>query len=90
MKYRKKPVIVEAIQWFKNGDHDKVISPPPHEYEEALFYSLENGVNLKSLGIIKTLEGLQIVCPTDWIIEGVVGEFYPCKAYVFEQTYEPC
>lgn len=40
-------------------------------------------------GWIDTLEGGHRVCPGDWIIEGVIGEFYPCKPDVFEQTYEP-
>ena len=39
-------------------------------------------------GWIDTLEGGHIVCPSDWIIEGVKGEFYPCKPDIFEQTYE--
>lgn len=40
-------------------------------------------------GWIDTLEGGHIVCPGDWIITGVNGEFYPCKPDIFEKTYEP-
>jgi hypothetical protein len=69
--YRKKPVVIEAVQWFQPGDHDAV--------------SLDkNGVS-----IVLTLEGPMIVTPGDWIIKGVVGEFYPCKPDIFEKTYEP-
>jgi len=39
-------------------------------------------------GWIDTLEGGHIVCPGDWIITGVKGEFYPCKPDIFEKTYE--
>lgn len=39
-------------------------------------------------GWIDTLEGGHIVCPGDWIIKGIKGEFYPCKPDIFEATYE--
>ena len=38
---------------------------------------------------IRTLEGTLFASPSDWIIKGVKGEFYPCKPDIFEQTYEP-
>ena len=38
---------------------------------------------------IPTLEGTMIASPGDYIIRGVQGEFYPCRADIFEQTYEP-
>lgn len=72
MKYRKKPVIVEATQWVKLGDHPAV--------RECVFG--------KSYGWIDTLEGGHIVSPGDWIITGVAGEHYPCKPDIFEATYE--
>lgn len=39
-------------------------------------------------GWIDTLEGGHIVCPGDWVITGVAGEYYPCKPEIFEETYE--
>lgn len=39
-------------------------------------------------GWIDTPEGGHVVCPGDWIITGVAGEFYPCKPHIFEMTYE--
>ena len=73
MKYRKKPVVIEATQWFKMGDHSAV---------EA---SLAND----QFGWIDTLENGHIVTPGDWIITGVKGEHYPCKPDIFDMTYEP-
>jgi hypothetical protein len=72
-QYRKKPVVVEAIQWFKIGDHPKVT---PHSQKDGT-------------GWIETLEGGHIVTPGDWIIKGVAGEIYPCKPDIFAMTYEP-
>lgn len=76
MKYRKKPVVVEATQWFKNGDHPMVIAYWVHDPD------------CKSRGWIDTLEGGHIVTPGDWIITGVKNEHYPCKPDIFEMTYE--
>ncbi len=71
-KYRKKPVVIEATQWFKDGDHPAVMS----------------GEFLYGQPYIKTLEGDHIVTPGDFIITGVKGEHYPCKPDIFEMTYE--
>jgi len=104
-KYRKKPVVIEAEQWFKIGDHskDKCVKfdngaryadtepkfvkqymRPGSPYEKCK----ECSKILHIHGWIDTLEGGHIVCPNDWIIKGVKGEFYPCKPDIFEQTYE--
>ncbi len=76
MKFRKKPVVIEAAQWFKDGDHWAVA-----RYESQ-------DPRLQGYGWVKTLEGGHIVTPGDWIITGVKGEHYPCKPDIFEQTYE--
>ncbi len=77
MKFRKKPVIIEATQWFKDGDHQAVSSfETPNE-------------DMQGFGWINTLEGGHIVTPGDWIITGVKGEHYPCKPDIFAATYEP-
>lgn len=75
MKFRKKPVVIEATQWFKHGDHPKVTIMP-------------RGRESATKGWIHTLEGGHEVTPGDWIITGVKGEHYPCKPDIFEQTYE--
>ena len=78
MKYRKKPVVIEAVQWFKDGDHPNV------------FVHTDGGqVWVNGQAYIETLEGRHLVTPGDWIIEGVQGELYPCKPDIFELTYEP-
>lgn len=80
-RFRKKPVIVEAIQWFKDGDHPAVISVLP---KYADYIPVIEGAT----GYIETLEGGHFVTKGDWIIKGVKGEYYPCKPDIFEQTYE--
>ena len=74
MKYRKKPIIIEATQWFKHGDHPQVIRYTDPESAK--------------IGWISTLEGGHIVTPGDYIITGIKGEHYPCKPDIFEATYE--
>ena len=76
MKFRKKPVVIEATQWFKDGDHPKV---RPSRFTQVT----------KRIGVIDTFEGEMVVTPGDWIITGVKGEHYPCKPDIFEMTYEP-
>jgi hypothetical protein len=86
MKFRKKPVVIDAVQWFPGNTHLKV----------RTCYKADTGqiVSVKVLGYdteiyaIHTLEGWHEVTPGDWIIEGVKGEFYPCKPDIFELTYE--
>lgn len=73
--FRKKPVVIEAKQWFKHGDHTEVMPLPFNDY-------------VKDRGIITTLEGDMVVTSGDWIIKGVKGEYYPCKPDIFEMTYE--
>ena len=81
MKFRKKPVVVEAVQWFKDGDHSEVM-PIPEKYKD--FVPAIEGAT----GYIDTLEGGHFVTAGDWIIKGVKGEFYLCKSDIFELTYE--
>ena len=76
MKFRKKPVVIEATQWFKMGDHPAVIEHPSANMNEAGF------------AWVQTLEGGHTVIPGDWIITGVKGEHYPCKPDIFLMTYE--
>ncbi len=77
-KFRKKPIIIEAEQFwpYKLPWPEGVIPNDP-----------TLAVNTK--GVIKTLEGWLTVSPGDWIIRGIAGEFYPCKPDIFAKTYEP-
>ncbi|MCP1147935.1 MULTISPECIES: hypothetical protein [Bacillus] len=85
MKYRKKPVVVEAIQYDGSQDsYDKL-----REFcGEIVGNWLDSFTNI-SVIYIQTLEGNLIVSPNDYVIKGVKGEFYPCKPDIFQQTYEP-
>lgn len=77
MKYRKKPVVVEAVQW--NGNNHKEVI----DFEE-------NKIWFDALGNIwiATLEGDMVAKKGDYIIKGVQGEYYPCKPDIFAETYE--
>jgi hypothetical protein len=86
MKFRKKPVVIEAAQWFKHGDHPAVY--PAVSKGVETWYAEQVGVDSADLGMIDTLEGPHYVIPGDWIITGVKGEHYPCKPDIFEMTYE--
>jgi hypothetical protein len=83
VKYRKKPVVVEAVQYLGAENLDEIVN--------FLGKDFHTQQNLKGeLRIfIETLEGPLWVTKGDWIIKGVAGEFYPCKPEIFEATYEP-
>lgn len=93
MKYIKKPVEIEAIQW--NGENHREMfnfltnntktDEPMTTYEDS-FYIDHN----KVYGglVIRTLEGEHLASVGDYIIKGIKGEFYPCKPDIFEMTYE--
>ena len=83
MKYKKKPVVVEAVRFV--------------DTEESILKLLELGLNPVQIDYdapdnpilkIETLEGLMIATEGDYIIKGVQGEFYPCKPDIFAETYE--
>ena len=78
MKYRKKPITIEAVQW--TGENIK-------EIERFTRGNAHYNLWLDTFEI-KTLERIIIVNVGDYIIKGVNGEFYPCKPYIFKQTYE--
>lgn len=82
-KYRKKPVVIEAVQWLGNMAPVIEIGLVGYDQPTAGGRPYPEG----SL-TIKTLEGTMIVSPNDWIIKGVAGEFYPCKPDIFDKTYE--
>ena len=77
-KFRKRPIIIEAEQWF-----------PP---DTPIHYNAQPdrlGVYWDGTGWhINTLEGSHEVTPGDWIITGIKGETYPCKPDIFEATYD--
>lgn len=103
MKFRKKPVVIEAKQW--TGDNaDDIVNwvqggwnrPTPFAHDDG------EGIWIKQkvvdpdatplmcvyFLVIPTMEGDHDAAPGDWIIKGIKGEFYPCKPDIFAATYE--
>lgn len=80
MKYRKKPVVVEAIQYQREKNIGEILN---FVNDGSLEYDPE-----KNEYYIQTLEGNMYLSKGDFIIKGVNGEFYPCKPNIFKKTYE--
>mgnify|MGYP001061485648 CR=1 FL=1 len=82
MKYRRKPVVIEAVQWDGTAESwNKIMELgltnwKPGEMGTNTFY-------------IETLEGDHLVREGDYVIKGIKGEFYPCKPDIFKELYEP-
>lgn len=79
-QYRKKPVVIEAVQLTRevlDAPH-----PSPLHFVGVTYYPVEG------YAVIPTLEGDMRANLGDWIIRGVKGELYPCKPDIFEATYE--
>jgi hypothetical protein len=74
-KYRKKPVVIEADQFFMDTHWPDGVVRGPDETDKPPY--------------IDTLAGRLYVTEGDWIITGVKGEKYPCKPDIFAATYEP-
>lgn len=93
MKYRKKPVVIDAVQWI--GENQREMFDFLTDYNCTDEYMTSEGENFyidhwKVPGglVIKTLEGEHLANIGDYIIRGVHGEFYPCKPDIFMETYE--
>jgi len=76
-KYRKKPIVIEAFRWA----HEQV--PKWWRDKKGITLNVENGS-----AFIPTLEGIHEARRGDYIIQGIKGELYSCKADIFEATYE--
>jgi hypothetical protein len=79
-KYRKKPVVIEAVQF----------NPHSQPWPEGVKPWSDEDLQPRDMswGYIETLEGRMHVTAGDWIITGVKNEKYPCKSDIFEATYE--
>ena len=90
MKYRNKPVVVEAYQWSHRAD--TYLTAPVWLRKAHALNSKAMGSFFVPMGskdaFIRTLEGRMRTSPGDYIICGVAGEIYPCKPDIFEKTYE--
>ena len=99
-KYRKKSIIVEALQYTHKTEWQEIVDfigeknlPKCSTCSGTGEYDTEYGTQGCQLCnsrcfMLKTLGGRYLVDWTDWIIKGVIGEFYPCKDEVFWQTYD--
>lgn len=96
MKYRKKPVVIDAVPYEPGLEDGWIVDgvlyhrgPPGRAYADDrcdfCAYSCPPG----GQPIIKTEEGNMIISPGDMVITGVKGERYPCKPDIFALTYEP-
>jgi hypothetical protein len=86
-QYRKKPVVVEAMQW--NGKNfNEIESFTNNKVRYYSYYDKNEYGENKNILVIPTLEGDMSAMIGDYIIRGIKGEFYPCKPDIFEATYE--
>lgn len=84
MKYRKKPVVIEAIQFEDTAERIWEI----YEFMGTKDFRVNYADKDNPFIPIETLEGTMKANVGDYIIKGVNGEFYPCKPDIFEKTYE--
>lgn len=85
MKFRKKPVIIEAIQYLGNDNLDVVLN---FIGRDKGTYIPSRQKNVDPVIATQTLEGCMTANKGDWIIRGVKGEYYPCKPDIFKAIYE--
>jgi hypothetical protein len=86
-KYRKKPVVIEAIQLTEHNAEEITFLDPVGKISREMDGVAENPKPTGRLAIT-TLEGTMFAEIGDWIIKGIKGEYYPCKPDIFEATYE--
>ncbi len=79
-KYRKKPIVIRAVQITEKTFSDP--HPNPEHILGIIYDPIKNVVH------INTPEGVMVGKIGDWIIRGIKGEFYPCKSDIFKATYE--
>lgn len=87
MKFRKKPIVIEAVQWTgKNIDEITAFIPLD---DRLMLMPVNTPDSIKEAQLnVRTKEGLLHASPGDFIIRGVQGEFYPCKPDIFAATYD--
>jgi len=82
-KYRKKPVVIEAVRWLGAEDTNRIVNWLAFQGANILgWFFHDTDIT------IPTKEGAMKASPGDWIIRGVAGEFYPCKPEIFAATYD--
>lgn len=86
MKFRKKPIVVEAVQFTGSGPLPPGVTMHT-EYGIPTFDEFDSST--ATYPVVRTLEGIMRVAKGDWVVRGIKGEFYPVKPDIFEATYEP-
>ncbi len=88
MKFRKKPVVIEAEQWLpcrtQDGEYTQEMPYPP-----APHHVLKRRLWVWGGWQIRTPDGWVNIAPYDWIVCGVRDDWYPCKNDIFKATYDP-
>ncbi|HHK0761671.1 TPA: hypothetical protein ACQQME_001840 [Enterococcus hirae] len=88
MKYRKKPVVIEAFKLNSRGLIGEEWFWDAVSENRIIIYNFGKNYPQDAWCEIKTLEGIMVAKTGDYIIQGVEGEIYPCKPDIFEKTYE--
>lgn len=90
MRYKKKPVIVDVVQFlgFSKKNGQVMFSERPQWIDDAIRDSVITFFGKRDTLSIETLEGEHTVEVNCWIIKGVHGELYSCKPDIFQETYE--
>ncbi len=81
MKFRKKPVVIDAVQYSADAHFDGI--------RALRTFCPIIDITPEGQPCIETLEGITTISPNDWLIKGTQGEYYPCKPDVFDDVYEP-
>lgn len=89
IRYRKKPVVVQAFRFSTNNDDGINMNAIVGWMNQGKDAPQPNGWHNGTDIFIFTLEGTMRATVGDWIIRGVQSEFYPCKSDIFDATYEP-
>lgn len=92
-KFRKKPVVIEAMQWDGTPEDatdiiDWVLANGGTASYDPAFVN-RGGEDVSQQLRVTTLDSVARLFPGDWMMRGTVGEFYPCKPDVFAESYEP-
>ena len=83
-QYKKKPLIIEAVQFIDNAERIEELANFIDDQDLVIDYSDKDNPKLK----IETLEGVMEASVNDYVIKGTKGEFYPCKPDIFKSIYE--
>ena len=88
-KFRKKPIIVEAVQFTGNEENAEEIADWITDNWEELEVELDNCINGGEVFIITKPDGTEVFCPKNgWLVKGVDGSIYPVKDETFKKVYE--